>query len=172
MSGSEPESVVAYVGLGSNLASPLEQIAAALGKLDALPDTQLLRCSSCYRTAPVGFLDQPDFVNAVAALRTLLEPRALLDALLAIEKSQDRERTIPNGPRTIDLDLLAYGDRAIHETGLTVPHPRMEDRGFVVIPLAEIAPAFKLKTGVTAATLAARLAREQRVDRLAADAMA
>ena len=172
MSGVDPVPVVAYVGLGSNLATPVEQIASALRKLSVLPGTQVLRVSSCYRTAPIGLVDQPDFVNAVASLRTTLGARALLDALLAIEKSQARERSVLNGPRTIDLDLLTYGEHRIEEAGLVVPHPRMEERAFVMVPLAEIAPNLALHGGSSPAALAARLAREQRFDRLVADAVA
>lgn len=132
--------VVAYVALGSNLQEPRQQLQAGFAALSRLPCSELIACSSLYRSAPVGYADQPDFVNAVAALRTALQARPLLDALLAIERSQGRVRDVPNGPRTLDLDLLLYGDQIIHEPGLTVPHPRMLERAFVMVPLAEIAP--------------------------------
>lgn len=172
MVSSETGAVLAFIGLGSNLGGPVAQIASALGKLQTLPDTRLHDVSSCYRTAPMGLLDQPDFINCVASVMTSLGPRALLEALLAIERSQARRRSVPNAPRTLDLDLLTYGDLRVDEPGLTVPHPRLEQRGFVVIPLAEIAPGFVLPSGAVAAELAARLAREQRVEKLVADAVA
>ena len=131
---------IAYIALGSNLEQPQRQLQAGLDALARLPDTQLIAQSSFYRSAPVGYVNQPDFVNAVAALRTSLEPRALLDALLAIEREHGRERDFPNAPRTLDLDIALYGERVIIEPGLTVPHPRMQQRAFVMVPLAEIAP--------------------------------
>jgi len=130
----------AYVALGANLGDPAAQVRAGFAALAALPQTRLAARSSLYRSAPVGYADQPDFVNAVAALETALAPRALLEALLAIEHARGRVRALPNGPRTLDLDLLLYGDLQMHEPGLTVPHPRMHERGFVLVPLAEIAP--------------------------------
>jgi 2-amino-4-hydroxy-6-hydroxymethyldihydropteridine diphosphokinase len=133
-------SVTAYVGLGANVDQPAEQVRTAARELAALPDTQLMAVSSLYRTAPVGYLDQPDFINAVAELETRLAPRALLDALLGIERRHGRVRDFPNAPRTLDLDLLLYGDNAVTEPGLTIPHPRMHARAFVMVPLAEIAP--------------------------------
>jgi 2-amino-4-hydroxy-6-hydroxymethyldihydropteridine diphosphokinase len=132
--------VTAYIGLGANLEQPAEQVRAGLQALAGLRDTQLVTASSLYRTAPVGYLDQPDFINAVAQLETALEPRALLDALLDVEHRQGRVREFTNAPRTLDLDLLLYGDKAVSEPGLTIPHPRMHERAFVMVPLAEIAP--------------------------------
>lgn len=105
-----------------------------------LPDTRLARVSSLYRSAPVGFLDQPDFINAVAQIETALPPRVLLDALLEIERRLGRVRDFANAPRTLDLDLLLYADAICAEPSLTVPHPRMHERAFVMVPLAEIAP--------------------------------
>jgi 2-amino-4-hydroxy-6-hydroxymethyldihydropteridine diphosphokinase len=147
----------------------MQQIAGALDALAALPDTRLVRASSFYRTAPVGYAGQPDFVNAVVAIDTGLAPRALLDALLAIERQHGRVRTVPNGPRTLDLDLLVYGEVRLNEPGLTVPHPRMHERAFVMVPLAEIAPDFEAVGHGTAARLARVLAAEQRVERIATD---
>lgn len=132
--------VTAYVALGSNLENPSRQLRSGLEALAALPGTRLTRVSSLYRSAPVGYADQPDFVNAVAAIETSLSPRELLDALLAIERRHGRVRDFPNAPRTLDLDIVAYGDRVVEEPGLAIPHPRMQERAFVVIPLAEIAP--------------------------------
>ncbi len=133
----------AYIALGSNLNNPQRQLQQGFAALLHLPHTQLVAQSSLYRSAPVGYADQPDFVNAVAAVTTGLAPRELLDALLAIERAQGRAREIPNvlnGPRTLDLDLVLYGERVLDEPGLTVPHPRMAQRAFVIVPLAEIAP--------------------------------
>ena len=132
--------VTAYVALGSNLDDPPERIRHALQALAALPGTRVVRTSSLYRNPPVGDPDQPDFVNAVARIETGLGPRELLGELLAIEQAQGRVRDRPNGPRTLDLDLLLYGERTVREPGLTVPHPRMLGRAFVLMPLAEIAP--------------------------------
>jgi len=130
----------AYIALGSNLEQPQRQLQAGFTALARLPDTQLIAQSSLYRSAPVGYANQPDFVNAVAAIRTRLTPRALLDALLAIEREHGRVREFPNAPRTLDLDIVLYGERVIHEPGLSIPHPRMQERAFVMAPLAQIAP--------------------------------
>jgi 2-amino-4-hydroxy-6-hydroxymethyldihydropteridine diphosphokinase len=132
--------VTAYIALGANLEDPVVQVRAGLAALATLPDTQLLMQSSLYRTAPVGYADQPDFINAVAAVDTELSPRELLDALLAIELNHGRVRQFANAPRTLDLDVLLYDDVEVNESGLTIPHPRMHERVFVLAPLAEIAP--------------------------------
>jgi 2-amino-4-hydroxy-6-hydroxymethyldihydropteridine diphosphokinase len=132
--------VTAYIALGANLEDPVVQVRAGLAALATLPDTQLLMQSSLYRTAPVGYADQPDFINAVAAVDTELSPRELLDALLAIELNHGRVRQFANAPRTLDLDVLLYDDVEVNEIGLTIPHPRMHERAFVLAPLAEIAP--------------------------------
>jgi 2-amino-4-hydroxy-6-hydroxymethyldihydropteridine diphosphokinase len=126
--------------LGSNLAEPAAQVKRALAALDELPQTRLLNASSLYRSAPVGYLDQPDFINAVAQVETGLAPRALLDALLALELNCGRTREFQNAPRTLDLDVLLYDDLVHHEHGLTVPHPQMHLRAFVLQPLLEISP--------------------------------
>ncbi len=133
--------VLATVGLGANLNDPAAQVEYALAELDRLPGTRLLRRSSLYASAPVGYLDQPDFINAVAQVETRLAPRALLAALLDIEHRHGRARSFRNAPRTLDLDLLLYGDAHFHEEGLSLPHPRMTERAFVLRPLLEIAPA-------------------------------
>jgi len=130
----------AYIALGSNLEQPQRQLQAGYTALARLPDTQLIAQSSMYRSAPVGYANQPDFVNAVAAIRTTLTPRALLDALLAIEREHGRVREFANAPRTLDLDIALYGEHVVHEPGLSIPHPRMHQRAFVMVPLAEIAP--------------------------------
>jgi len=132
--------VVATIGLGANLNDPAAQVKYALTELDRLPGTRLIAHSSLYASAPVGYVDQPDFINAVARVETALAPRALLVALLDIEHRHGRERSFRNAPRTLDLDLLLYGNAHFHEDGLTLPHPRMCERGFVLLPLLEIAP--------------------------------
>jgi 2-amino-4-hydroxy-6-hydroxymethyldihydropteridine diphosphokinase len=132
--------VKAFIGLGSNLGEREVMIREALEALAALPQTELLRASSLYDTEPVGDVDQPNFLNAVAQLDTDLPPRQLLWNLLLIEKRLGRERTRPWGPRTIDLDLLLYGDEVIEEADLRVPHPEMIRRAFVLVPLVELDP--------------------------------
>lgn len=131
---------IAFVGLGSNLDNPREQVSGALNALGNLPRTRLLARSSLYRSAPVGYLEQPDFINAVAQLETALGPRELLDALLALELECGRTREFINAPRTLDLDVLLYDELRHHEHGLTIPHPQMHLRAFVLRPLLEIAP--------------------------------
>jgi len=131
---------IAFVGLGSNLEEPCSQLQRAFADLDKLPGTRLLAQSSLYRSAPVGYLDQPDFMNAVAKIETTLTPQALLQGLLQIEHQHGRERTFRNAPRTLDLDVLLYGDVQLHEHGLTLPHPQMHLRAFVLQPLLEIEP--------------------------------
>lgn len=131
---------VAFIGLGSNLSEPLSQVAHAIAALDGLPHTRVVKCSSMYRSAPVGYLDQPDFINAVVQVETGLTPRALLEALLVLELECGRTREFLNAPRTLDLDVLMYDDLIHHEHGLTIPHPQIHLRAFVLQPLVEIAP--------------------------------
>lgn len=131
---------IAFVGLGSNLEDPRSQLLRAFAELEALPNTRLVARSSLYRSAPLGNPDQPEFVNAVAKIATALTPQALLQALLQIEHRHGRERIFRNAPRTLDLDVLLYDDVQLHEHGLTIPHPQMHLRAFVLQPLLEIAP--------------------------------
>ena len=131
---------LAYIALGANLDDPLGQLRAALDTLAALPGSRLLRASSFYRTAPVGAPGQPDYLNAVAALETTLAPETLLAALLAIEHDFGRQRAYRNAPRTLDLDLLLHDAQSIDTPRLSLPHPRMHLRAFVLVPLCEIAP--------------------------------
>ena len=131
----------AYIGLGSNLDDPATQIRAGMMALARLAQTRVEACSSLYRSAPVGRQDQPDFVNAVCRVRTGLAPAALMHDLLEIESRHGRERRgEKGGPRTLDLDLLLYGAEAIHSVALTVPHPRLHERAFVLYPLSELEP--------------------------------
>lgn len=133
-------SIRAFIALGSNLSNPEAQITHAFSELDALPGTRLIKHSSLYRSAPWGYSDQPDFVNAVAEIESRLEPRRLLEMLLDIENQRGRVREFLNAPRVLDLDLLLYDGLIHHEHGLTLPHPRMHERAFVLLPLTEIAP--------------------------------
>ena len=132
--------IPAYVAIGSNLRDPVQQVAAGIEALAMLPNTRLAAVSPLYRSAPVGYAEQPDFVNAVARIETALAPRELLDALLGIEREFGRVREMKNGPRTLDLDIVLYGDTQVNEPGLVIPHPRMHERAFVVVPLADIDP--------------------------------
>lgn len=131
---------IAFIGLGSNLEDPSRQLQRAFAALGEMPATCLVAQSSLYRSAPMGFQDQPDFVNAVAKIATELSPQALLHALLQIEQRHGRERSFRNAPRTLDLDILLYDNMRLHENGLTIPHPQMHRRAFVLRPLLEIAP--------------------------------
>lgn len=132
--------VTAYVALGANLGDARATVTRALGDLGRLPDTQLVRASSLYRTAPVDS-SGPDYINAVAELCTALSPQDLLSQLQRLELAAGRERPWHNAPRTLDLDVLLYGELRLDSPALTIPHPRMHERAFVLVPLAEIAPA-------------------------------
>jgi 2-amino-4-hydroxy-6-hydroxymethyldihydropteridine diphosphokinase len=156
---------IAFVGLGSNLDDPRHQVAGALAELSALPQTRLLEASSLYRSSPVGYASQPDFVNAVAKLDTSLEAMRLLEALQAIEARHGRRRSFPNAPRTLDLDLLLYADRKLDSAQLTLPHPRMHERAFVLKPLLELEPGLSIPgRGEVRALLAA--SADQAVERI------
>ncbi len=130
----------AYIALGSNLCDPVTQVNNAFAALEQLPRTKLTKQSSLYQSEPVGYDNQPDFINAVAELATDLSPEILLKELLSIEKNFGRERPFPNAPRILDLDLLLYENIVQKTTFLTLPHPQMHLRSFVILPLAEIAP--------------------------------
>jgi 2-amino-4-hydroxy-6-hydroxymethyldihydropteridine diphosphokinase len=130
----------AYVGIGSNLDEPQRQVMRAIELLRSVPDTRCIAVSSLYRSAPLGPVAQPEFVNAAAGLITQLEPETLLDALQSIEKSMGRKRRERWGPRVIDLDLLVFADERRSGDSLTLPHPGIVERNFVLYPLAEIAP--------------------------------
>lgn len=131
---------LAYVALGANLGNPILTVKSAIGNLAALAETERVATSSLYRTSPVGLKNQPDFINAVVALETQLSPAALLEQLFVIELQFGRQRSVRNAPRTLDLDLLLHGDCVLATSQLTLPHPRMHERAFVLAPLAEIAP--------------------------------
>ncbi|MCB1578098.1 MAG: 2-amino-4-hydroxy-6-hydroxymethyldihydropteridine diphosphokinase [Xanthomonadales bacterium] len=137
--------VIAYIGLGSNQEDPARQLQSAFAGLSRLRESRLLRHSGIYRSAPWGVAEQPDFLNAVAELETRLSARELLDGLLDIERQAGRRREGPRwGPRSIDLDLLVYAGCHIDEDGLAIPHPRMAERAFVLLPLAELAPSLEV----------------------------
>ncbi len=140
----------AYIGLGANLNNPKQQIEVAFKALANLPNTQLLLRSSLYQSAPMGPQDQDDYINAVAKIETSLTPIDLLDQLQSIEKTQGRVRKAERwGPRTLDLDLLLFGDQAIQCERLTIPHYGLRQRAFVLLPLQEIAPELKLPDGTS-----------------------
>jgi 2-amino-4-hydroxy-6-hydroxymethyldihydropteridine diphosphokinase len=153
----------AYIGLGSNLGDSATLVREAIAELNRVPGCRLLKQSSLYRTAPVAAMPQPDYVNAVAEIETGLTPLAMLSALLALETSHGRKRSVADAPRTLDLDLLLYDDRIIDEPGLRVPHPRMHQRAFVLAPLTEIAPDCQIPGRGPARDFLARLA-DQRIE--------
>jgi 2-amino-4-hydroxy-6-hydroxymethyldihydropteridine diphosphokinase len=135
----------AYVGLGSNLDDPAAHVRTGFAQLADIEATRLVARSRLYRSAPLGPPDQPDYVNAVAGLLTQRPPEALLAALQAIERQHGRDRSGPKwGPRTLDLDLLLYGEREVVSDGLVIPHPHLHERAFVLVPLAEIAPSVRV----------------------------
>ena len=134
--------VIAFIGLGGNVGDAAATLRTAIGELGALPESRLLRASRLYRTPAWGVEDQADFINAVAMLETRIAPQPLLEHLLAIERKHGRSRDADSrwGPRTLDLDLLLYGDAVIDQPGLHVPHPQLQNRAFALQPLLEIAP--------------------------------
>jgi len=156
--------VVAYVGLGANLGRAGEAVEAAIAALGHLPGTRLVARSPLYRTAPVD-AEGPDYLNAVASLDTDLSPGDLLDALHALEQAHGRERPYRNAPRTLDLDLLLHGQAQIETSHLTVPHPRLHERAFVLVPLADIAPDLEVPGKGHIRHLLAGVA-DQRIERL------
>lgn len=158
------EGVSAYIGLGANLGDARAALRAAVAALRALPQTRLVACSSIYRTAPIDS-SGPDYFNAVVAVSTQLSPQELLTGLQAIELQHGRERPYRNAPRTLDLDLLLYHQQILQTPTLTLPHPRMHERAFVLLPLAEIAPQARIPGRADLAELLQSVAG-QRVDRL------
>lgn len=150
---------IAYVGIGSNLADPRAQVLNAFAELDRLPHTRVVKKSSLYRSAPMGHADQPDFINAVAQLETGLPAERLLAELQEVEARHGRQRSFPNAPRTLDLDVLLYGDARLSTPGLTVPHPRMHERAFVLKPLLELNPQLPFQAQLDACT-------DQKIERM------
>jgi 2-amino-4-hydroxy-6-hydroxymethyldihydropteridine diphosphokinase len=131
-------SVLAYIAIGSNLLNPLDQVITAFDEIGNMPKSVLIKKSSCYSSLPSGYKDQPDFINAVVLIETELSPHELLSELQTIEHLHKRERSFPNAPRTLDLDILLFGDIRLNSPELTIPHPRMHERAFVIFPLQEI----------------------------------
>ncbi|MFT5481864.1 MAG: 2-amino-4-hydroxy-6-hydroxymethyldihydropteridine diphosphokinase [Halieaceae bacterium] len=144
-----------YIGLGSNLDNPKEHVVRALTQLEQLAETRVEHISSLYRSSPVGPGEQSDYINAAARLDTLLPPEQLLQQLQSIEQDHQRERDIRWGPRTLDLDVLLYGDLVLDTERLTIPHPRIHQRNFVLEPLLEIDPVLALPCGRSIASLLA-----------------
>ncbi len=145
----------AYIGLGSNLNNPEQQVRDAFVELDNISQTKLLEHSSLYASAPIGPAGQPDYINACALLQTELSPLDLLDALQSIENAHQRVRKEHWGPRTLDLDLLLFGDQSIDIERLKVPHPYLCERNFVLYPLADISVQAKMPSGITIESLKA-----------------
>jgi len=158
----------AYIGIGSNLESPVEQVQQAVNALREMPGCILVHESGFYSSAPMGPQEQPDFINTVVALLTRLEAQELLRGLHDIEERQGRERNAEQwGPRTLDLDLLAYGNQTSDSERLKLPHPRIAERNFVLLPWNEITPYFQVPGLASVADLAAKVSRtEPRIERL------
>jgi 2-amino-4-hydroxy-6-hydroxymethyldihydropteridine diphosphokinase len=156
---------VAYVGIGSNLENPVKQVRAAFDELDRLPHTRVVKRSSLYRSAPVGYAEQPDFINAVAQLETGLPAERLLDELQEIEARHGRKRSFPNAPRSLDLDILLFGDLVLRTPSLETPHPRMHERAFVLEPLLEISPKAEI-TGRGPAQAFLDACKDQRTEKV------
>jgi 2-amino-4-hydroxy-6-hydroxymethyldihydropteridine diphosphokinase len=140
VNATEPERVTAYIALGANLGDACATVQQAFADLAKLPQTTVVQRSSLYRTSPIES-SGPDYINAVAEISTALSPHALLSALQGLEQAAGRQRPYRNAPRTLDLDILLYGDIALDSADLVIPHPRMFQRAFVLVPLAEIAPS-------------------------------
>jgi len=155
----------AFIGLGSNLHEPAEQVLRAMQAIGELPGVRVVARSGLFSSAPVGFLAQPDFVNAVVKIETSLQPLTLLEALLALEQENGRTREFQNAPRTLDLDVLLYDDLQHHEHGLTIPHPQMHKRAFVLQPLLEVAPECVIP-GIGKASAAMEQCRDQQLQRM------
>jgi len=156
----------AFVGLGANVGNAANTLRQALEELGALPGTRVAARSPLYRSAPIGFADQPDFLNAVAEVRTSLSALELLAALMDLESRHGRERPFPNAPRTLDLDLLLFGDEVLASDRLTLPHPRMHERAFVLRPLLDLDPDLSIP-GVGPARAQLAHCSNQRIERIA-----
>jgi len=156
---------IAYIALGSNIGNRKAHLDSAIAALRGNTAVSHVEVSSIYETAPVGYLDQDHFYNMAAKIKTSLSAEALLSLLQEIERSEGRERLIRNGPRTLDLDILLYNADDIHSEGLSIPHPRMHERAFVLAPLAELAADYYMeKQGATIGELLHRLPKEERAD--------
>lgn len=151
-----------FIGIGSNINHPILQVKTALMRLAQLPDSYPLATSPLYQTQPVGYTSQPDFINAVMAIKTALSPLILLKELQKIENEQGRVRDIRWGPRTLDVDLLLYDNQQFQTPELTIPHPRLTERAFVLRPLLDIAPDFILPNGAPLQTAYDQLPENER----------
>ncbi len=160
-----------FVALGANLGDPVATVTAAIAALRELPETEFVAASSLYRTAPVGLKHQPDFINAVVELVAVSPAPTLLGMLFAIEARFGRQRSVRNAPRTLDLDLLLYGDERSDDPVLSLPHPRMHERAFVLAPLAELAPGLAIPGHGPVSELLARCA-DQTIEKLVAQTVA
>lgn len=160
MQSQENAPVNVFIGIGSNMGSRIKNLAFAVHGLEELAVDHRVTCSPVYETDPVGYTDQDRFLNMVAELRTNLSPVELLMELHALEQQAFRTREIRYGPRTLDLDILLYGNYEVADEGLIVPHPRLEERAFVVLPLCDLAPNWILPTGQSVAALAAQFSEE------------
>ena len=166
MSGDRQTWRPAYIGIGSNLDGPARQVDTAFENIAELPETRLIGRSSLYRSAPFGGIEQPEFVNAVAAILTRLPAKQLLEGLKAIERSRGRDHAgVRWGPRVIDLDLLAYSGAVIADDGLAVPHPGIAERNFVLLPLRELAPDLNIPGLGRVATISVNH-EEPRIERI------
>jgi 2-amino-4-hydroxy-6-hydroxymethyldihydropteridine diphosphokinase len=154
-----------FIALGANLGDPVATVNAAIVALQGLPRTEFIAASSLYRTAPVGLKNQPDFINAVVELIAVSSAPTLLNSLFAIEERFGRQRSVKNAPRTLDLDLLLYGDAVTDDPQLTLPHPRLHERAFVLAPLAEIASQLTIPGRGPVADLLLRCA-DQRIEKM------
>ncbi len=154
-----------FIALGANLGDPVATVKAAIVVLRELPQTQFIAASSLYRTAPVGLKHQPDFINAVVELLAASSAPDLLQSLFAIEERFGRQRSVKNAPRTLDLDLLLYGDAVSDDPQLTLPHPRLHERAFVLAPLAEVAPQLGIPGRGRVSDLL-RLCSDQQIEKL------
>lgn len=150
-----------FIALGANLGDPVATVRAAIDALREMPDTEFVAASSLYRTAPVGLKHQPDFINAVVELVAVVPAPTFLESLFEIEARFGRQRSVRNAPRTLDLDLLLYGDELSSDPLLTLPHPRLHERAFVLAPLAEIAPRLTIPGRGSVADLLLRCADQQ-----------
>lgn len=151
----------AYLALGSNIDNPIQHVTSAIAELRTLPKSMFLKASKLYQNPPIGFLEQPDFINAVVKIQTTLLAEELLDQLFEIEQVHRRSRNIKNGPRTLDLDLLLYGNTISNTDKLVIPHPRLKERAFVVYPLYELSPDLVLPCGTQIKDLVASMCGER-----------
>ena len=162
------DGVIAYIGLGSNLGDSAARVQEGMAAVGAIPGVRLRRCSSLYRSAPVGITAQPDFINAACEIETTLDPAGLLQQLLEVERHGGRVRDgTKGGPRTLDLDLLLYGERVMNEPGLVLPHPRLHELAFVLQPLCELDENLNIP-GQGAARVLLAACHDQRIERLSA----